>query len=117
MKVSIWDEKRLAGNGVVASSASARLGRPAAPGEPHVRPARREAHLALVGKGITFDSGGLSLKPGSSMQTMKLDMAGAAAVVAATVAIAELGLPIKVSAYACLAENMPSGGPPVRATS
>ena len=51
-------------------------------------PANAVTHLALVGKGITFDSGGLSIKPGASMQTMKLDMAGAAAVVAATVAIA-----------------------------
>jgi leucyl aminopeptidase len=68
-----------------------------------------EAHLALVGKGITFDSGGLSIKPASSMGTMKMDMAGAAAVVNATVAIAALGLPVQVTTYAPLAENMPSG--------
>ena len=49
------------------------------------------AHLALVGKGITYDSGGLSIKPGASMTTMKMDMAGAASVVNATLAIAELG--------------------------
>jgi len=67
------------------------------------------AHLALVGKGITFDSGGLSIKPSGAMTTMKCDMAGAAAVVAATLAIAELGLPVRVSAYAPLAENMVSG--------
>ncbi len=67
------------------------------------------AHLALVGKGITFDSGGLTIKPGNSMDTMKLDMAGAAAVVQATFAIARLGLPIKVSTFAPMAENMPSG--------
>ncbi len=79
-------------------------------------PAKAVAHLALVGKGITFDSGGLSIKSGAGMTTMKLDMAGAAAVVAATVAIAKLGLPIKVTTYACLAENMPSGRPPVPAT-
>ena len=54
-------------------------------------------HLALVGKGITFDSGGLSIKPGAGMATMKCDMAGAAAVVAATFAIAELGLPVRVT--------------------
>ncbi len=66
-------------------------------------------HLALVGKGITFDSGGLSIKPGTGMMTMKCDMGGAAAVVAATFAIAELGLPIKVSTYAPMAENMISG--------
>ncbi len=67
------------------------------------------AHLALVGKGITFDSGGLSIKTAAGMTTMKCDMAGAAAVVAATFAIAELGLPIKVTTLAPLAENMVSG--------
>ncbi|MDT9592609.1 leucyl aminopeptidase [Nocardioides zeae] len=67
------------------------------------------AHLALVGKGITFDSGGLSIKPGGSMKTMKCDMAGAAAIVQATLAIAALGLPVKVSAFAAMAENMVSG--------
>jgi leucyl aminopeptidase len=73
------------------------------------KPAGATAHLALVGKGITFDSGGLSIKPGSSMATMKLDMAGAAAVVNATLAIAELGLPVAVTTYAPMAENMISG--------
>ncbi len=72
-------------------------------------PRRPTARLALVGKGITFDSGGLSLKPGKSMMTMKCDMSGAAAVVAATYAIAELGLGVAVTGYASLAENMPSG--------
>ncbi len=65
-------------------------------------------HLVLVGKGITFDTGGLNLKPGDSMYTMKCDMAGAAAVLAATYAIAKLGLKIRVTTYGALAENMPS---------
>ncbi|HEU4675479.1 MAG TPA: leucyl aminopeptidase [Motilibacteraceae bacterium] len=65
--------------------------------------------IAFVGKGITFDSGGLSLKPGASMETMKSDMSGAAAVVAAVAAVADLGLPVNVTAWAPLAENMPSG--------
>ena len=73
------------------------------------KPRGAKVHLALVGKGITFDSGGLSIKPGASMMTMKLDMAGAAAVIAATFAIAELELPIRVTTYAPMAENMPSG--------
>ncbi len=73
------------------------------------RPAKASAHIALVGKGITFDSGGLSIKSGAGMTTMKCDMAGAAAVSAAVFAIAELGLPVRVTGYACLAENMPSG--------
>ncbi|EWT00592.1 aminopeptidase A [Intrasporangium oryzae NRRL B-24470] len=71
-------------------------------------PARPKAKLALVGKGITFDSGGLCIKPATGMVTMKSDMAGAAAVAAAVLAIAELGLPIAVTGYLGLAENMPS---------
>ncbi|HYP46772.1 MAG TPA: leucyl aminopeptidase [Propionibacteriaceae bacterium] len=71
-------------------------------------PRGAKAHLALVGKGITFDSGGLNLKPGDSMYTMKCDMAGAATVLAATYAIAKLGLKVKVTTYGALAENMPS---------
>ncbi len=66
-------------------------------------------HLALVGKGITFDSGGLTIKPAASMNEMKSDMAGAAAVVQATYAIAALGLPVRVSTFAPMAENMVSG--------
>ncbi len=65
--------------------------------------------VALVGKGITFDSGGLNIKPSSGMVTMKCDMAGAAAVAAAVLAAAELDLPVAVTGYLCLAENMPSG--------
>jgi leucyl aminopeptidase len=65
--------------------------------------------IAFVGKGITFDSGGLSLKPPKSMETMKSDMSGAAAALAATTAIASLGLPVNVVGYLCAAENMPGG--------
>nr|WP_246186784.1 leucyl aminopeptidase [Microlunatus speluncae] len=71
-------------------------------------PRGAKAHLALVGKGITFDSGGLNLKPGDSMYTMKSDMAGAAAVLSAISAIARLGLRVTVTGYAALAENLPS---------
>ena len=72
-------------------------------------PRKPVAHLALVGKGITFDSGGLTIKPPSGMNEMKSDMAGAAAVVQATLAIARLGLPLKVTTFAPMAENMVSG--------
>jgi len=65
--------------------------------------------LVLAGKGITFDSGGLSLKPAKAMETMKSDMGGAAAVLGAMQAIAALGLPVRVIGYLPLAENMPSG--------
>lgn len=73
------------------------------------KPARAASHVALVGKGITFDSGGISLKPPKSMETMKCDMAGAAAVLAAVTAAARLELPVAVTGWLCLAENMPSG--------
>jgi leucyl aminopeptidase len=72
------------------------------------RPRGAKFHLALIGKGITFDTGGLNLKPAEGMYTMKCDMAGAAAILAATHAIAELGLKINITAYGALAENMPS---------
>jgi leucyl aminopeptidase len=66
-------------------------------------------HLALVGKGITFDSGGISLKPPGSMVGMKYDMTGAATVLAVTLAAARLALPVRITAWLCIAENMPSG--------
>ncbi|WP_328998593.1 leucyl aminopeptidase [Kribbella sp. NBC_00709] len=72
-------------------------------------PKKPVTHLAFVGKGITFDSGGLSLKTSTGMVSMKSDMAGAAAVIGATFAIARLGLPVQVTTYAAMAENMPSG--------
>ncbi|HXP21243.1 MAG TPA: leucyl aminopeptidase [Streptosporangiaceae bacterium] len=66
-------------------------------------------HVALVGKGITFDSGGLSLKPNDGMKTMKTDMAGGAAVIAAMSALARLGVADRVTGLIAAAENMPSG--------
>lgn len=71
-------------------------------------PENATRHIVLVGKGITFDSGGLSLKPAASMQHMKYDMTGAATVYAVTAAAAELQLPIRITAHLCLAENMVS---------
>jgi leucyl aminopeptidase len=65
--------------------------------------------VALVGKGITFDSGGLSLKPATAMEEMKMDMGGAAAVIGTLRAVAELGLAVDVEAWVPMAENMPSG--------
>lgn len=70
---------------------------------------RPRARVALVGKGITFDSGGLSLKPASSMEDMKSDKAGAAAVLGVMSALPDLGLPIEVHAILAAAENMPGG--------
>lgn len=65
--------------------------------------------VAIVGKGITFDTGGISLKPPTSMTTMKSDMAGAATVLNVVAAASELNIPVAVSGYLCLAENMPGG--------
>jgi leucyl aminopeptidase len=65
--------------------------------------------LGFVGKGVTFDTGGIVLKPGAGMQEMKFDMSGAAAVLEATAAIAELGLPIDLITVVPATENMPSG--------
>ncbi|GIF51046.1 leucyl aminopeptidase [Asanoa ferruginea] len=66
-------------------------------------------HIVLVGKGITFDTGGISIKPRDSMKLMRKDMGGAAAIIAATIGAAALDLPVRVTALAPLAENMVSG--------
>ena len=72
------------------------------------KPAKAKKLIALVGKGITFDTGGLALKPANGMEAMKCDMGGAAAVIATVFAAAELKLPIAIDAWAPLAENMVS---------
>jgi len=70
---------------------------------------KTDIDLALVGKGVTFDSGGISLKPGPDMKLMKCDMGGAATVVAAVLGIAQLDLPINVVAVTMMVENMING--------
>lgn len=110
LDVQVLDEKQLARAGyggiLAVGGGSARPPRLVRV-EHHPRGARN--HLVLVGKGITFDTGGLDLKPADGMYTMKCDMGGAAAVLAATAAVAELGLDVWVTCYASMAENMPSG--------
>jgi len=73
------------------------------------QPGESKGHLGLVGKGITFDSGGLSIKTAPFMEEMKDDMSGAAAVAAATIGIARLGLPIRVTAVMPLTDNAIGG--------
>jgi len=73
------------------------------------QPAQASKHVVLIGKGITFDSGGLSLKPNEGMKLMKTDMAGGAAVIAAMSALARLGVRARVTGLVAAAENMPSG--------
>ncbi|MCV2396430.1 leucyl aminopeptidase [Actinotalea sp. M2MS4P-6] len=110
VKVTVLDEKELAAGGygglVAVGQGSARPPRLV---KVVWAPARAKRSVALVGKGITFDSGGLSLKPPKSMETMKSDMSGAAAVLHTVLAAASLKLPVKVTGWLCLAENMPSG--------
>ncbi|MEU8222914.1 leucyl aminopeptidase [Kribbella sp. NPDC048915] len=110
LKVEVLDEKALAKGGYGGILG---VGQGSANPPRLVRmtytPRKPVTHLAFVGKGITFDSGGLSLKTSSGMVSMKSDMAGAAAVIGATIAIARLGLPVQVTTYAAMAENMPSG--------
>ena len=77
--------------------------------ELHYEPAEPKAFVAFVGKGIVFDSGGLSIKPAASMETMKTDMSGAAAVFGAVQAIARLGLAVRVLGVTPITENMPGG--------
>ncbi|MDG4833540.1 leucyl aminopeptidase family protein [Solwaraspora sp. WMMD1047] len=72
-------------------------------------PADARTHVVLVGKGITFDTGGISIKPTGAMKLMRKDMGGAAAVLAATIGAAALRLPVRITALAPLAENMVSG--------
>ena len=78
--------------------------------EPPTGPAPGAPVLGLVGKGITFDTGGISIKPADGMEKMKYDMAGAAAMIGAMKAISQLKLPLRVKAVICSAENMPDGG-------
>jgi leucyl aminopeptidase len=110
ISVEVFDEVRLAAEG---------SGGLTAVGQGSINPPRMMVlrwsppkptrHIALVGKGITFDSGGLSLKPANSMVGMKYDMTGAAVVSAVALASAELNVGAAVTAWVCLAENMPSG--------
>jgi leucyl aminopeptidase len=72
-------------------------------------PRKAKAHVALVGKGITFDSGGISIKPAEKMEEMKFDMCGAAAVIGIMEAVARLDIPVKVTGIFAATENLPSG--------
>jgi len=73
------------------------------------RPRGAKTHVALIGKGITYDTGGYDMKPSMSMGPMKADMSGAAAVAATVLGAAELGLKVNITVYMCIAENMVSG--------
>ncbi|MDP9143486.1 MAG: leucyl aminopeptidase family protein, partial [Actinomycetota bacterium] len=110
VSAEIWDEERIA-----EEKLGALLGVAAGSDRPprlvilEHRPEDANTHLGLVGKGITFDSGGLSIKTAPFMEEMKEDMSGAAIVVAATVAIARLGLPIRLTTVTPLTDNAIGG--------
>ncbi len=107
--IEIWDQQRLeaerCGSLLAVAKGSSRPPRMVI--LRHLHGPKNQKPLALVGKGVTFDSGGLSLKPSDSMKTMKCDMAGAASVLASMQAIAQLQLPINVIGMMGLVENMP----------
>ena len=108
--LTVWDEDQLVADGFggIAGVGQGST-RPPRLVKVSYAPAGAAKHLALVGKGITFDTGGLSLKPPASMVGMKYDMTGAATVLAVTLAAARLNLNVRITAWLCIAENMPSG--------
>jgi leucyl aminopeptidase len=110
LKITIWDEKQLKsqGFGGIIGVGQGSANPPRLLHISYTPKSKNVKRFALVGKGITFDTGGLNLKPGFGMEAMKCDMSGAAAVCAATLAIAELALPVAIDCWAPLAENMPS---------
>ncbi len=117
LEISVRDETELAAQGfgglVAVGSGSSRPPRLVElrytpDGSPDESP-DRVPHVVLVGKGITFDSGGLSLKPRDAMVSMKTDMSGAAAVIAAMGSLRELGVTARVTGLVAAAENLPSG--------
>jgi leucyl aminopeptidase len=110
LKVQIWDEKQLKsqGFGGIIGVGQGSANPPRLLHISYTPKGKASKRYAYVGKGITFDTGGLALKPAAGMEAMKSDMSGAAAVSAAVVAIAELKLNVAIDAWAPLAENMPS---------
>lgn len=110
LKVEVLDEKALTkgGFGGILGVGNGSTNPPRLVKIAYTHP-KAKASLAFVGKGITYDSGGISLKPAGHNETMKCDMAGAAAVFAAVVSAKRLGLQVNVTAWLALAENMPSG--------
>jgi leucyl aminopeptidase len=109
VSVEVWSKKKIEAMNLAGLLAVNR-GSGEEPRFIHIRyrPARRaRKRVALIGKGITFDSGGLSLKPAKSMETMKLDMSGGAAVIAAMSRLPSLGLDVEVDGYVPATDNLP----------
>lgn len=105
--VEVWDEKKLAAEGCggiigIGQGSS----RPPRLVKVSYSPAGAEKHVGLVGKGITYDTGGISVKPADAMNGMQNDMGGAAVLLGVILAAARLGLPVRLTAYLCMAENL-----------
>jgi leucyl aminopeptidase len=113
LDITVWDEKKLAAEGfgglIGVGQASATPPRLIRLDYSPVKAGRKTPVVALVGKGITFDSGGLSIKPGESMVSMKRDMTGGAVVMAVMAALASVGCPVRVVGLIACAENAISG--------
>jgi leucyl aminopeptidase len=111
LEVELFDRAAIEAHGMGAFAAVAQ----GSVAEPHLivlryrPPGAAGPHLGYVGKAVTFDTGGISIKPAAKMQEMKFDMSGGAAVLEATEAIARLGLPVTLTAVIPSTENMPSG--------
>ena len=111
IKVTVLDEQQMADLGMGAFLAVSKgSDRPGRIINIEYQAERSEAPIVLVGKGITFDTGGISLKPGAGMDEMKYDMCGAASVLGTMRALCQAKLPIHVVGTIAAAENMPSGG-------
>lgn len=111
IKVTVLDEQQMADLGMGAFLAVSKgSDRPGRIISIEYQAERSEAPVVLVGKGITFDTGGISLKPGAGMDEMKYDMCGAASVLGTMRALCQAKLPIHVVGTIAAAENMPSGG-------
>lgn len=110
IEVTVYDERQIIEEGFGGLAAVAQgAENPARMVVLEHGPDDAERTLALIGKGIVFDSGGLTIKTGAGMETMKTDMAGAATVVGATLAIADLDIPVRVLCITPLTENMTGG--------
>jgi leucyl aminopeptidase len=109
--VEVWDKKKIQSK-KLAGLLAVNRGSQEEPRFIIIRyrpPGRPKKKVALIGKGITFDSGGLSLKPSKAMETMKLDMAGGAAIIGAMSVLPELRPQIEVTGYIPATDNLPSG--------
>jgi leucyl aminopeptidase len=109
LSVEVWDKKKITAmklEGLLAVNRGSQE-EPRFISIHYKPPGKPRKKVALIGKGITFDSGGLSLKPSKSMETMKLDMAGGAAVIATLSSLPKLGLDIEVTGYVPTTDNLP----------